>query len=345
MTKISILMPAYQERKFLARCLDSVLANDFDFAGSGSEILIIDGMSTDGSREIAGDYARRFPFIKLVDNPHTLTVKGLNIGIRQAEGEVLLWLGVHCEYPPDFVSECVKYLLETDAKSVGAAYRTVPSSDLATARAICRVLNSRLGVGLTYRTLDSREPIEVDTVPGGTWRRELFDEVGVFDEDFVRAQDFEFNTRLRRGGGRLLLLPWVKVRYFARESLGKFWRMAYQYGYWKVRVNKKYRALTTWRQVVPPLVTALDLLAGAGAPFWTPALVAFVAGNGLYLAATGLTACRGAAAERDARIVPAMMAAFACAHFGYGLGYLRGFVDFFVRRAARPPAHLTSGTR
>ena len=345
MTKISILMPAYQEQKFLARCLDSVLANDFDFAGSGSEILIIDGMSDDRTREIAREYGQAHPFIKLVDNPHTLTVRGLNIGIGQARGDVLLWLGVHCEYPPDFIPECVKYLLETDAKSVGAAYRTVPSSDSAMARAICRVLNSRLGVGMTYRTLNSEQPIEVDTVPGGTWRRELFHEAGVFDEDFVRAQDFEFNTRLRRGGGRILLLPWVKVKYFARESLGKFWRMAYQYGYWKVRVNKKHRFLATWRQVLPPLVTALDLLAGAGAPFWTPALAVFVAGNGLYLAATGLAACRGAVAERDPRIVPAMMVAFACAHFGYGLGYLRGLVDFFVRRAARPPAHLTSVTR
>lgn len=347
MTRISVLIPTYQEERYVSRCLDSILRNHFDFPKTASEILVIDGMSTDRTREIVRGFVERHPFIRLVDNPETIQVKALNIGIRLAKGEIILRCDAHCEYPVNYISEILKCHGETDAANIGCACVVMPGANTPKSRAISMAMNTKLGVGPTpmFRGSDAIMPSEVDTVSFGAWKREVFKQVGDFDEEFVRAQDFEFNTRLRKHGRKILLLPWVQVHYFAREAYGKLWGMCYQYGYWKVKVNKKHGALTSKRQLIPPAVTAADFLVLLAAPFWNLALYAFLLGNGVYLGAVLASAANAALRERDLRLVLPMIVAFVILHFGYGVGYIRGVIEIYVIRRCKTGDSLTRVTR
>ncbi len=346
MSKISFLIPVYNEADFLGACLDSVLANEFDFAATGSEILVIDGQSNDGTRDVVVDFAERYSFIRLLDNPGRIQSKGLNIGLAEAKGEIIFRLDGHSAYPPNYVADILKHLISGEADNVGGGFDSTPGADTRKARAISMAMNSKLGVGITYRSVTEGGPRYVDTVPYGAWKREVFDRIGDFDESFIRTQDFEFNTRMRQNGLRIMFLPWLQIRYHARETFAKLWAMSYQYGYWKVKVNKKHRILASYRQLLPAILVMGEFLLLLAALSWPPARVVFFGANGLYLVVLSIGAIIRAARGGDLLLAPYFVLACMVMHFGYGLGYLRGLLSFYVLGGQETKnARLTGVTR
>lgn len=338
--RVSVIVPCREEREFIGACLDSILANDYP--RDRIEVLVVDGMSADGTRDIVARYAGTHPRVKLLDNPKHTVPAALNLGIAHARGDVIVRMDAHIEYPADYVSKLVAWLQRTGADNVGGVCVTLPSSDRVVARAIATALSHPFGIGDARFRLGTKDVRRVDTVPFGCFRREVFDRVGLFDEDLVRNQDDEFNHRLIRSGGRVILVPDVFSRYYARASVSELARMYYQYGYFKPLVGRKVGALMTFRQLVPSLfLLTLGLLAVV-APFWAGAGVSLAGLVGVYLLAA-LVASATVAPARGVGVSLALLAVFPVIHFAYGVGYLRGTLRFIVLERPPPDVPLSRG--
>jgi glycosyltransferase involved in cell wall biosynthesis len=316
-------MPCRNEAAYIGACLDSVLATDYPL--DRIEVLVADGRSDDGTREIVERSAAQHPCVRLLDNPARITPAALNTAIRVATGDVIIRMDAHAIYPRDYVSRLVDALQATRADNVGGVIVTLPADDTPVARAIALAFSHPLGVGNAYYRIGVAHPRWVDTVPFGCFRRELFERVGMFDEEMVRNQDDEFNLRVIGHGGRILLLPDVVSRYYARRSLGAVARMFYQYGYFKPLVARKAARIMT-RQLVPPLFV-LSLFATAALGIWVTTAWGALAGIAGAYAALVLTGAAFAIRKHGVRCAAALAAVFSVMHVSYGCGYLRGIVD------------------
>ncbi|HEY9427146.1 MAG TPA: glycosyltransferase family 2 protein [Gemmatimonadaceae bacterium] len=326
---VSVVIPCRNERRYIGPCLDALLA--MDYPHDRLEILVVDGMSDDGTREVLADYRARHPIIRVLDNPGRVTPNALNIGVAGSRGEIIMPIGAHNASPPHYITRLVHCLEESGADNVGGILTTEPGGPGAVARAIAIAMAHPFGVGNAHFRIGTREPRWVDTVPFGCYRREVFDRIGLFDEDLIRNQDDELNIRLIRAGGRILLVPDVVSSYHARDSLAKLWRMYYQYGYFKPLVARKVGGVFTWRQLVPPAFVLALIISSVAAIVWpgsAPLLAIIV---GAYLA--GVVAIALPVALRHGLgVALALSAAIPVLHVSYGTGFLKGVMDFLILR-------------
>ena len=328
---VSVIVPCRNERDHIDGCIDSILANDYP--RDRIEIIVVDGESDDGTREILATRAKMEPALRSLPNPARTTPAALNIGIRASCGQVIVRMDVHCRYPVHYIRTLVGWLERSGADNVGGACRTLPANGTPTARAIAIALSHPLGVGNALFRVGVSEPRWVDTVPFGCYRRQVFDRIGFFDEELVRNQDDEFNHRLIGHGGRILIVPDVTSDYFARASLGKLALMYYQYGYFKPLVARKLGRVATLRQLAPPAFVLFLALAIPTAPLSRVVGVLLAAVAALYLGGILATSLRLAVREGASVIAP-LVAAFPIMHLAYGTGFLRGALDLARRSHA-----------
>ena len=324
---ISIICPIYNEEKYIARCIDSILAQNYP--KDDIEVILVDGMSTDNTREIVAGYAAQYPFIHLVDNPKRIVPPAMNIGIRAAKGDIIIRLDAHAIFPANYFTELVNNLRQLKAENVGGVCRTLPVNDNPECVAIANVLSSSFGMGNSYFRVGATEVMEVDTVPFGCFHRELFDRIGFFDEELIRNQDDEFNGRIIKNGGRIYLLPQLVIDYYARDKVSKVYKMFYQYGLFKPLVNKKLGNPATMRQFFP-LAFVLGLLLGPFMGFiskWF--LVAYAAVLLLYFCLATYFSLKD---SKNPKLILLQDWTYFVVHFAYGWGYLRGLVKLLLNR-------------
>lgn len=324
---LSVLIPCRNEARFLERCLDSVLGSDYP--PERMEILLLDGQSMDGSRELAAGYAGRDPRVRLIDNPERITPSALNRGIEQARGSVIARLDAHSTVARDYFTECVAHLLRTGADGAGGTMRTEAQTPGFWARAIVTVLSHPFGVGNSHFRTGTREPKWVDTVFGCCWRREVFDRVGRFHPKLRRSQDMEFSLRLKAAGGRTLLVPRACCTYYARTTFGDFCRHNFMNGQWAILPFVYSEAVPVSARHLVPCAFALALLMGIGLAPWSGWPLAAV---GVPYAIANLGASAHAAfgnrtgeawrLGQTARLPWAFLALHLC----YGIGSLWGMV-------------------
>ena len=217
------------------------------------EILVVDGMSDDGCRTVVEGLTAQQSSIRLLDNPSRITPAALNTGIEAAKGDVIMRMDAHAIYLPDYIARSVEDLEHYGCDNVGGVWEIHPGDQTVMARAIAVAQGHPFAVGNAYYRIGVKEPRWVDTVPFGCFRKDVFDRVGLFDMDLIRNQDDEFNARLIRHGGRILLDPAIRCRYFARSTLVQVVQMFYQYGYYKPLAAMKVGRVMTVRQLVPGL--------------------------------------------------------------------------------------------
>ena len=314
---VSVIVPCRNEAEFLGPCLDSILRSEYP-AGR-MEVLVADGQSEDGSRDLIEAYSARDARVRRVDNPQRVTPAALNRAIRASKGEVVMRLDAHSTIGPNYIPQAVDHLESWNADNVGGAMRTVPQSPGWFAEPIRIALTHRFGVGNSRFRTGAGEPEWVDTVFAGCWRREVFERVGLFNERLVRSQDMEFSQRLRRAGGKILLVPSIESRYYARTTLGAFWRHNWHNGVWAVLPFAYAEGIPVrWRHLVPlGFVAALIAAAALGELPWVAAP---------YLAANLWCSIRAAIRERDFTLAWRLPMAFASLHLAYGAGSLWGAV-------------------
>ena len=324
---VSIIIPCRNEEKFIGKCLDSIIAQDYP--KDRIEVLVIDGRSTDRTREIVKKYAQKYPFIKVLDNPRKITPTALNIGIKKAKGEIIIRMDAHNVYEESYVSKCVKYLKEYNVDNVGGIWIVLPANDTIVAKSIALALSHPFGVGNAYYRIGSKKPKFVDTVPFGCYKKEIFEKIGLFDEDLLRGQDAEFNARLRKNGGKILLVPEIISYYYARDSLSKLRRMYFQYGYFKPLTAKKIGNVYTIRQLIPGAFVGSLIILLMLSVIYRPFLWLFLFILGSYTI-TNLGFSLKISFKKGFRFFFVLPLVFATIHFSYGIGYLKGIWDFII---------------
>ncbi len=329
---VSIIIPCRNEEMFIGPCIDSVLMNDYP--KDRLELLVVDGESSDRTKDIVQGYCEKYSFISLLDNHRKIVSTALNIGIKRSKGEVIMRMDAHSAYEQDYISKCIKFMVEYSADNVGGVIHTLPGSKSLLAESIALALSHPFGVGNSYFRIGADKPIFVDTVPFGCYRREVFDRIGLFDEELIRNQDDEFNLRLIKNGGKILLVPEIISSYYTRASLLKLWNMYFQYGYFKPLVVRKVGAILTLRQTIPALFVGSLAFSGL-LSFLSPIFCyLFIAVIGSYIV-VDLGVSFLVALQRGLKYFLMMPLVFLTLHFSYGLGYMRGVFDFFLLRRYR----------
>ena len=328
MLELSVVIPCRNEAKYMSRCLESILENGYDT--SRFEVLVCDGMSDDGTRDIVAQYSEKYAkdtTIRLLDNPNRTVPYALNVAIRAALAPIILRMDAHSIMDAGYIEHCLAALAaHPEAANVGGVF--VNQYDTPEGRAIAAAMSSRFGVGNAGFRLAEADGY-TDTVPYGCFRREVFDKVGLFDEQLTRNQDDELNFRIIEAGYKIWLDRRIRVLYYVRGDYARLWRQYYQYGYWKVFVNRKHHTITSARQLAPAVWVA-GLVVGAGLSLASSALcLVYAMAIFTYAAATLYGAFRAANPHTDTLRV---WQAFAVLHLSYGAGYWRGIWDFLIRR-------------
>ena len=257
--KLSVICPIYNEEKYIVPFLDSVLQQDFSH--DDMEVLLVDGMSRDRTRQVISQYTAKYPFLRLLDNPERTAPCAMNVGIKEAKGEVIIRLDAHALYPFNYFSTLVTRLYQLNADNIGCVLNTDVLNKTPKTLAIREVLSNRFGVGNSSFRTGVTSACEVDTVPFGCWRRKVFQKYGFYDKRLVRNQDIELNKRIKRGGGHIFIIPDISCTYLARETFKALAKNNYGNGKWNILTvyYTKYFSSLSVRHFIP-LAFVLSLL-------------------------------------------------------------------------------------
>lgn len=315
---VSVVLPIRNEAENIEECLGRLLSQDYP--PELVEIIVVDGNSTDGTRDAVLAVQGRTDGgrIRLLDNPKRIVPAALNIGISAAEGDVIVRMDGHTVPEAGYLSACVRALRESQAANVGGPM--IPVGKTRFGEAVAAAQQHPIGVGDAKFHFDGQAAF-VDTVYMGAFRKEIFALAGLFDESMVRNQDSEMNIRIRKAGGRIYLDPAIRSSYTPRGSWPELWRQYFQYGWWRVETVRRHPGSLRWRQLIPALfVVGLGTLAAA-ALFVPLARIGLVLFAGTYLTALLATTV----SLREKLSVGAMLrvpAALATMHVGWGSGFL-----------------------
>lgn len=327
---LTVIVPCRNEESFIGQCLESIVRNDYPC--SRLEVLVLDGMSEDGTWQIIESYSAKYSFLSGLRNTQKITPAALNLGIESATGDIICRIDAHASVPRDYLRGCVEKLLESGADNVGGEMRTLPSNSRLTARGIALAMSHVFGVGNSCFRIVQVKPILTDTVFGGCYRKQLFGRIGFFNEGLARGQDLEFNLRLCNAGGKILLDPRIKSSYFASPDLGSFWRHNLHDGKWAILPFAYSKALPIRLRHAVPLAFVTTLFALAFGVLWNPSsLVGFFLLIAAYLALSIASSIQVASQELDWRFVFLMPVVFGVRHIAYGLGSLIGVFSLLKR--------------
>ena len=328
---LSVICPIYNEEIYVAHCLDSI--QDQDYPKDDLEVLFVDGMSTDRTREIIQSYLPKCPYVRIIDNPDRYVSWAMNRGIDASRGEVIIRIDAHTRYEPNYFSALVRRLYELDAADVGTVCKTDVLHKTPKTLAIREVLCNRFGVGNSVFRTGIDEVREVDTVPFGCWKRETFDKYGRYDVRLIRNQDIELNKRVIRGGGKIYIIPDTFCTYYARETFAGLASNNFANGKWNlltVWITGKLTSLSP-RHFVPLLFVLSLLIPLIVGIFWRPALwvaLASLVAYGVLLGAISFKLAR----EKQLSFFR-LLESFLILHLSYGCGSLMGLLSLtFVKK-------------
>ncbi|MDY6826347.1 MAG: glycosyltransferase family 2 protein [Bacillota bacterium] len=319
---VSIIIPTYNEENFIEKCVQSILVNEVDF---DYEIIIVDGMSIDNTRKIVKRLVKENNKIKLLFNSERHTPVGLNIGIQQAKGKYILLLGAHAYVANSFLQKSLETIKAYDAECVGGRVEIVSNTKIG--KDIAYALKSPFGVGnAKFRYAKNLE--YVDTVAYGLYKREVFTQLGLFDEMMIRGQDYEFNHRMILAGMKILYNPEIKSYWYSRPTLKSLMKQQFYNGFWKILAQFKRKNIASFRHIVPPLFTFYIILALIASFFYIQVLLVNVVLLIIYI--TVALIYSKDAIQDNARLwlLPVI---YFIIHFSYGFGYIMGLFRFGLR--------------
>ncbi len=321
---ITVVVPCRNEEKHIARCLESILCNDYP--KDRMEILVLDGMSEDRTRDIIKTCNDPHRLIRLVENPQKRIPAAMNLGIQRARGDTIIKMDAHSTYQSDHISLCVAYQERYGAENVGGVCRMSAAEDTTIAKAIVLALGHRFGSGNAKVKVGVKQPTWSDTAAFGCFKKNLFERIGTFDERLLSSSDLDLNLRIKAAGGRILLVPDVIIHYAADANLGAFRRHIFADGVWISYVLKFRKKAWSWRHCVP-CAFVLSLLCSFVLALVNPAFLWLGLGiAGLYAAASLSVSLQIAVREREPRFAFLLPIVFAVRHLVHGAGTLLGLV-------------------
>lgn len=318
---VSIIIPCYNEQATIRDLLAAIDAQTYPH--DEMEVVIADGMSTDGTRGEIMAFVEKHPdlHICVVDNPARIIPAALNRSLQEVQGEIIVRLDAHSMPYPDYVERCVSALESGLGENVGGIWEIRPGAKGWMAQSIAAAAAHPLGVGDAFYR-HAEKAAYVDTVPFGAFKREQLALVGFFDESLLTNEDYEFNARIRKSGGRIWLDPAIRSVYNARPTLTALTRQFWRYGYWKLKMLKRYPDTLRWRQGLPPLFV-FSLLGGAILAVFFPALQLLLAIEILlYALILVLAGIRVAIRQHKPALMIGLPLAVADMHIAWGAGFL-----------------------
>ena len=330
--RVSVIVPIRNEEKYIEACLRSLLAQTYP--ATLYEILVMDGRSSDRSKEIVHSIEAGASNVRSLDNPGATAPAGMNVGIRHSKGEVIIRADGHNFYPRDYIENCVKYLHKTGADNVGGPWRTVPAANSFSAHLVAAILTSPFGVGDSSFRTTAKEGY-VETVPFGAFRRELFDRIGLFNEKLVRNQDNELNARIRQAGGRIYQTPALTTEYHPVATFAELLKQTFRNSQWHVfSMRQNIRAMGL-RHLIPALFTATCLALCAAWLFTPLPAICVIALVAIYLL-IGLAVSLSRSRQYGMVVACTLPIAFWLFHMTYGLGTMVGLKYLFTAPSTLP---------
>ena len=243
---VSIILPIRNEHNHIAEAIQSIYDQKIR---EEYEIIISDGMSTDGTREIIKDIVKNHTSIKIIDNPQKIVSSGFNAALSISKGNYIVRLDGHAKLCPNYINKCLSLFKEIDAECIGGYTRHFPKSFIGENISIAQTSTFGAG-GASFRTGVYKGKY-VDTLAFGVYKRSVFKKIGGYDIELVRNQDEEFNYRLIQNGGKIWLDPSISSIYYVRNSVISFIKQYFNYGFYKVRVIQKIRSIFSIRHLIP----------------------------------------------------------------------------------------------
>ncbi|MEW6241195.1 MAG: glycosyltransferase family 2 protein [Chloroflexota bacterium] len=327
MPKVSIIVPCYNEQRFIGATLNAIYTQTFPRADM--EVVIADSHSTDSTREVIADFQLSHPdlALTLVDNDRRAIPSALNRALAAARGGIVVRMDAHSTPYPDYVENSVRALEEGRGDNVGGVWEIRPGGRGWMAESIAAAAAHPLGAGdAGYRLNSAAGP--KDTVPFGAFRRSLVERIGGYDESLLSNEDYEFNARVRASGGVVWLEPSIRSVYYARGSLGALARQYGRYGFWKLQMLRRYPFTLRWRQALPPLFVA-SILALAALSFLDIVRAALILELGIYLSVLLTAGLLASVRQRKFFLVPGLPLAILVMHVAWGGGFLWSLITAF----------------
>jgi len=322
----SIVIPTYNEQDNIINCLDSIFKQNYD--KSLVDVVIVDGQSSDKTVSKIKEYQQKFSNISLLENPVRKTPTSLNIGIKQAKGEIIVILGAHASLDPNFIYFNNKYLIEKNLKVTGGTQINIGFNFVQ--KAIALAMENPFGMGSAPYRWSKKEKF-VDTVVYAAYKRELFDEIGYFEENFAISEDAELNWRIRKAGHKIFFSPNIKSYYHPRRTVSKFIQQMFRYGILRVHMFKKHKSAVKITHIIPPLFVIILIalfvltLASVLSPvFLFAVLISYFLVNLLSVLIK--------ISKVNLQFVPLISFLIFLLHFSWGLGFL---VGLFLPRSKR----------
>ena len=323
--EVSVIIPCYNEGKTIQLLLRAL--QEQTYPSTQMEIIIADAMSADDTRTKIAQFSEEHQELRIVvvDNPRRTIPAAVNTAAQAARGTYLVRMDAHSVPDRAYVATSIQLLKDGVAENVGGVWEIAPGEDSCIAKAIAAAASHPLGAGdALYRI--AGKAAYVETVPFGAFSKETFEKVGRFDESLLSNEDYEFNTRIHLNGGRVWLDPRIRSRYFARKNLGQLARQYWRYGFWKLKMLKRYPKTIRWRQAIPPLFVLAILFLTILSVFFNFARIILACILGLYLAILMAFSLREAF-KRKNRCYLKMVLAITVMHFSWGMGFLYSAVD------------------
>lgn len=328
---VSIVIPCYNEQSTIRKLLDALRSQTYPLAEM--EVVISDGMSTDGTREEVESFQREHTdlSIRVVENRARTIPSGVNQAVRESRGAIIVRLDAHSMPIPEYVERCVRAHQSGKGDNVGGVWEIRPGADTWVADSISLAAAHPLGVGDAMYRLNAK-PGAVDTVPFGSFRREFFYQVGGFDETLLANEDYEFNARMRESGGVVWLDPSIRSVYFSRDTLARLAVQYWRYGFWKFKMLQRYPHTLRWRQALPPLFVLSLLTLIVLSLWWVFARILLFAELFFYFFILTLAGSRLALTKRKGYLAWGVPMAISTMHIAWGSGFLWSAISGLVRK-------------
>ncbi len=318
---VSVIVPCYNEEKTIRHLLSAVFAQTYPRAQM--ELIISDGLSTDGTRDVIAEFQKEHPDfnLRVIDNAMKTIPSGLNQAIRESRGEIIVRLDAHSMPIVEYVERCVSAHQSGKGENIGGVWEIRPGADTWIAESISFAAAHPLGVGDAMYRLKANAGA-VDTVPFGSFKKTLIEKIGLFDETLLANEDYEFNTRVRESGGVVWLDPSIRSVYFSRSTIGKLAAQYWRYGFWKWRMLRRYPHTLRWRQALPPVFVFSLIALIVLSLYIAPARYPLAAQIFLYFSALGLAGLKLAIEKRKAFLLFGLPLAISVMHITWGAGFL-----------------------
>ncbi len=324
--KVSVLIPCRNEVQYIESCIRNIY--NFDSLDGGFEVIVIDGMSDDGTRDVISRLREQYPALIVIDNPKKTVPHAMNLGIQQAKGEYIVRTDVRCIYPKTYLFDLIRLSERTGADNVGGVLVPIPGNSYIS-RSIAFAYKSPIAMGGALRERGEFFG-ETDTVHGGCFKRERLLEIGMYDEEMVRNQDDELSFRLRKKGGKIIQDSRIKVKYYPRNKYWHLFKQFLQYGYWKVAVIKKHPRQASLRHFLPSILVLGFIMLSIAASFNKYAfwgLIVYASGYFLSLSFESLRL----AYKNSIKLLPGIFTAIFLIHIGFGIGFIISLTCRFFR--------------